>query len=142
MTRDQQSKQRGPQDVLDLPAYTIRETAHHLRLPVTTVRDWLLGRTYPTTEGKRRALPVIKPFYRASVPSFGEWGFVLGALRSLSPTRARLTPGVETRYLTTDLLPSMFRFPKDIAHRKTPINRLDNQVLVRLYEKGFKRYNQ
>jgi len=60
MTRDQQSKQRGPQDVLDLPAYTIRETAHHLRLPVTTVRDWLLGRTYPTTEGKRRALPVIK----------------------------------------------------------------------------------
>ena len=25
---------------------------------------------------------------------------------------------------------------------KTLVNRLDNQVLVRLYEKGFRRYNQ
>ena len=60
MSRQRQSRQQGPPDVLDVPAYTILEAAHHLRLPVTTVRDWLLGRTYPTSEGARRALPVIK----------------------------------------------------------------------------------
>ena len=73
---------------------------------------------------------------------FGEWGFVLGALRPLSPARVRLPAGIKTRHLTPALLPAMFHFPKDIARRKTPVNRLDNQVLVRLYEKGFRRYNQ
>jgi hypothetical protein len=33
-------------------------------------------------------------------------------------------------------------FPKDIQRRQTPVNRLDNQVLVRLYEKGFATYNR
>ncbi|PIE66259.1 MAG: spermidine synthase [Deltaproteobacteria bacterium] len=78
--------------------------------------------------------------YRASVPSFGEWGFSMASKRPLDPTRIKLR-GIETRYLTEPLLPSLFVFPKDIAWRKTPINRLDNQVLVRLYEKGYAGYN-
>jgi len=78
--------------------------------------------------------------YRASVPSFGEWGFVMGSAKPLDPGRVRLT--VKTRYLTPALIPTLFSFPKDIGPRQTPINRLDDQVLVRLYEKGFRRYAQ
>ncbi|MBW2732600.1 MAG: polyamine aminopropyltransferase [Deltaproteobacteria bacterium] len=77
--------------------------------------------------------------YRASVPSFGEWGFVMASLQPLDPARIRLPK--KTRYLTQALLPSLFVFPKDIGPRKTPINRLDNQILIRLYEKGYRRYN-
>lgn len=77
--------------------------------------------------------------YRASVPSFGEWGFVLGSLKPIAPERIRLD--VRTRYLSKQLIPGLFVFPKDIRGRKTPINRLDNQVLIRLYERGYKRYN-
>ena len=101
------------------------------------IANTVAASTISSAGGRLYALP-----YRASVPSFGEWGFVLGALRPLSPARLRLDAKIPTRYLTGELLPSMFRFPKDIAYRKTPINRLDNQVLVRLYEKGFQRYNQ
>ena len=101
------------------------------------IANTVAASTLSSAGGRLIALP-----YRASVPSFGEWGFVLGALRPLSPARVRLPASIKTRYLTAALLPSMFRFPKDIARRKTPVNRLDNQVLVRLYEKGFRRYNQ
>ena len=76
--------------------------------------------------------------YHANVPSFGDWGFVLAARRQLEPGRIRLD--VPTRFLTAELLPKLFVFPKDIGPRETPVNRLDNQALVRLYRDGYGRY--
>ena len=51
----------------------------------------------PPTSPRRRPRCSTLP-YRASVPSFGEWGFVLASLRPLYPEQIRLT--VPTRYLT------------------------------------------
>lgn len=39
------------QDPRELPAYGIREAAHYLRIPQATLRDWVLGRPYPTGTG-------------------------------------------------------------------------------------------
>jgi spermidine synthase len=100
---------------------------------VNTVDATTLGRG--AGGGRLHALP-----YHANVPSFGEWGFVLAASRPLSPAAIRLE--VPTRFLHRELLPTLFVFPRDIARRQTEINRLDNQVLVRLYERGFRRYNR
>ena len=80
--------------------------------------------------------------YHANVPSFGDWGFVVAGLRRLSPDQIRLPQGLKTRFLSPKVIPSLFVFAKDIAWRQTPVNRLDDQVLVRLYERGFRRYNQ
>ena len=85
--------------------------------------------------GKLNTLP-----YYANVPSFGQWGFVLGSMQLLSPARIRFS--VPSRHLTRALLPGMFVFPKDMGPRPTPINRLDNQILVKLYEKGYRTYNR
>ncbi len=80
----------------------------------------------------------VKP-YHANVPSFGEWGFVLASFRPLNTDEIRLE--VETRFLTEELIPRLFVFPKDVGDRETPINRLDNQILVKLYERGFRRFH-
>jgi len=48
-------------DPRDLPAYTTPEAAHYLKLPVATLRSWVLGREYPTASGKRFFKPVIRP---------------------------------------------------------------------------------
>ena len=32
--------------------------------------------------------------------------------------------------------------PADMQRRDTPINRLDNQVLVRLYDRDYRRFNR
>ncbi len=75
--------------------------------------------------------------YHASVPSFGEWGYVLATLDAPRPF-ARLPQGL--RYLTDELLPTLFVFPPDMARVETAVNRLNNQVLVQYYDREWRRY--
>jgi spermidine synthase len=76
--------------------------------------------------------------YHALVPSFGEWGYALGALRPVAvPVGA--PPGL--RYLDDPTLASLFVLGPDMAEVETEVNRLDNQVLVRYYEEEWRRWN-
>jgi spermidine synthase len=76
--------------------------------------------------------------YHALVPSFGEWGFALAALRPFDePTR--LPEGL--RYLDGPTLASLFVFSPDMARVDTEINRLDNQALVHYYEEEWRAWN-
>jgi spermidine synthase len=50
--------------------------------------------------------------YHVNVPSFGEWGFVMAAERPLDPAMA--DPSVDTKFLNDDVVPGLFRFPKDL----------------------------
>jgi len=43
------------------PAYTLAEAARYLKLPVATLRSWVVGRSYPTAEGAGRFQPLIHP---------------------------------------------------------------------------------
>ena len=70
--------------------------------------------------------------YHAYVPSFGEWGFVFAGLDEV-PSRFRDLPA-GLRFLDEAVLPSLFVFPRDLAPGPAPLNRLDNQALVTLYE--------
>ncbi len=49
----------GGEDPRELPSYSIRETAHYLRIPVATLRSWVMGRFYPTEQGERHFAPII-----------------------------------------------------------------------------------
>ena len=76
--------------------------------------------------------------YHALVPSFGEWGYALGALQPFDvPVKA--PPGL--RYLDDRTLASLFVLGPDMAAVDTEVNRLDNQVLVRYYEEEWRRWN-
>jgi len=76
--------------------------------------------------------------YHALVPSFGEWGFVLAALRPFDPPT---TVRAGLRYLDAPTLSAMFVLGPDMAPVETEINRLDNQALVRYYEAEWRRWN-
>lgn len=69
--------------------------------------------------------------YHTYVPSFGEWGFVIA---SMQPYNMPIQYQSGLRYLTPDLAPSLFHFPKDMAPVEAEVNRLNNQVLVQYYE--------
>lgn len=77
--------------------------------------------------------------YRATVPAFGEWGYVLAALRPFE-IPARAPPG-PTKYLDAAVLPGLFVFPPDMARVPAGVNRLDNQILVQFYEEEWSRWN-
>jgi spermidine synthase len=68
--------------------------------------------------------------YHAYVPSFGDWGFTLAAHRPIGAIAA-LPPGL--RFLEPETERLMFDFPPDMARRPTPVNRLDNQAMVRSF---------
>jgi spermidine synthase len=76
--------------------------------------------------------------YHVAVPSFGEWGFVLAAKRPFTVGSA--LPG-QLRALSAELLPSLFVFGPDTGPLESPVNRLNDQVLVRTYEREWKRFD-
>jgi spermidine synthase len=79
--------------------------------------------------------------YHESVPSFGEWGFVL-ASHDTTDAKA-LAPHVPTRYLTPETLQAMFVFGKDMtAPPAVRVNRLDDPVLFRYHRDGWRQFNE
>ena len=76
--------------------------------------------------------------YHALVPSFGEWGFALAALR---PFDVPTVPPPGLRYLDGPTLASLFVLGPDMAPVDAEVNRLNNQALVRYYEEEGRRWN-
>lgn len=44
----------------ELPAYSLAEASHYLRIPLATLRSWVRGRYYPTERGKRFFEPLLE----------------------------------------------------------------------------------
>jgi spermidine synthase len=73
------------------------------------------------------------------VPSFGEWGFVIAGTVPYQPPHT-LPDGL--RYLTVAGVPALFDFPADMQPVPAEPNRLNNQVLVRYYEREWAAINR
>jgi uncharacterized protein (DUF433 family) len=54
------SKQAVNDDPREMPAYSLAEAVHYLRIPLATLRSWVCGRHYPTEGGTRFFKPVIE----------------------------------------------------------------------------------
>ncbi len=89
-------------------------------------------------EATMRASGFATKAYHVAVPSFGEWGFVLGARRAFD-VPARLPAGL--RALSAQILPTLFVFGPDVGPVAAPVNRLNDQVLVRTYEHEWKKFD-
>ncbi len=73
--------------------------------------------------------------YHVYVPAFGEWGFVLAGRGSYE---APLELPAGLKFLSTRILGDMFVFPNDMLPVSVQTNHLNDQVLVRYYEKEWK----
>ncbi|MBI3472051.1 MAG: polyamine aminopropyltransferase [Candidatus Solibacter usitatus] len=70
--------------------------------------------------------------YHVYVPSFGEWGFVLAAQ---GPYQVPSSLPAGLRFLSPHNLAPLFDFPNDMLPAEVEPNRLNDQILVRYYEK-------
>ncbi len=73
--------------------------------------------------------------YHVYVPSFGEWGFILAGPGEYQPPE-NLPAGL--RFLDKRTLAQLFVFPQDMAEVPAEPNRLNDQALVRYYEKEWR----
>jgi spermidine synthase len=78
--------------------------------------------------------------YQVAVPSFGVWGFALAKRAPFEPPRR--APNVALRFLNDAALAAMFEMPADMTPVPVDVNQLDNQVLVRYYEREWRRWQQ
>lgn len=88
---------------------------------------WCIANTMNATGYK--VLP-----YHVYLPSFGDWGYLIGSLNDSSTQHFEALPK-DLRYFDSTAFASMTVFPKDMDHRPTEINRLNNQALVHYFEK-------
>jgi spermidine synthase len=80
--------------------------------------------------------------YHAAVPTFGVWGFALAHIvdpdspteepRKMPPRMIR--PVADLRFLNASTMRSLFELPADLQPIDVPPNRLNDQVLVRMYD--------
>ncbi|MCX5744196.1 MAG: polyamine aminopropyltransferase [Proteobacteria bacterium] len=79
----------------------------------------------------------VKP-YQVTVPSFGVWGYVLARREAFEPPRH--VPDVALRYLNDAALVALFTMPADMTRVPVEVNQLDNQALVRYYEREWRKW--
>lgn len=77
--------------------------------------------------------------FHASVPSFGEWGYFVAAKKQFDPPEKLAE--IPLRFLTAEVMRSLFIFPADMSRVDAEINRLNNQVLVQYYEEEWGRWH-
>ena len=107
-------------------------------LTVQSTSPLIAPRSYWTVATTLEAAGLSARGYHAYVPSFGEWGFTMAA--HTPPGDAVALPP-DLRFLTPASERAMFQFPPDMARRPTPVNRLDNQALVRSFAEEWGRYD-
>ncbi len=92
---------------------------------------WCINATIEAAGFRTRA-------YHLAVPSFAVWGYILASPLPFEIPRHTL-PGL--RHLSDDSMAAMFAFPRDMDRVPAEVNRLDNQVLVHLYTREWKRWS-
>jgi spermidine synthase len=104
---------------------------------VQSTSPMVAPRSYWTVAQTLEAAGLSTRGYHAYVPSFGEWGYTLAAHQP--PVMAAHLPA-GLRFLNAVSEPLMFDFPPDMARRPVPVNRLDNQALVRTFSEEWAKY--
>jgi len=77
--------------------------------------------------------------YRAEVPSFGDWGFVMASDASLSKLSGR-DVFTHAQFLQPALLPVMRVFAKDQSKLDVEVNNIDRPMLLGYYLEGWEKF--
>jgi len=98
---------------------------------------YVARKTFWCVDETLRAAGFLTEPYHQFVPSFGEWGFIVG---SLAPMGAEFRLPTGLRFLNPAGLPALFQFPPDMDRVPVDVNRLNNQALVRYFEEEWADY--
>jgi spermidine synthase len=77
--------------------------------------------------------------YHTYIPSFGEWGYIIGYKEDFNPTHP-YPNGL--KYISPELFRQMCFFSKDMEERPVEVNRLNNQVLVNYFDQEWSKFVQ
>ncbi len=74
------------------------------------------------------------------IPSFGDWGFVMGSKRDLVRTDLSQLDKIHTKFLTDKVMANSFGLPKDVDIIDTKINTLDNPIILQYFLEDWEKW--
>lgn len=77
--------------------------------------------------------------YRADVPSFGDWGFVMASDVNLDTANSRDIFS-QSKFITENMLQPMRIFPKDQLQLDVEVNHIDRPMLLGYYLEGWQNF--
>jgi spermidine synthase len=77
--------------------------------------------------------------YHVNVPSFGEWGFIIGSHRKIDT--AQWKQRIEGRYTDKQTVEASWHFSKDIAYIPLQPNTIDRPTILEHYLEGWQYWN-
>lgn len=110
-----------------------RVVRQHGAMVVQSTSPLYARRSFWCIDETMRAAGLYTQPYHANVPSFGEWGFVLARKVPFDPPSALSIDGL--RYLDDATLRTLFVFPPDMDRVDVEPNVLNEQTLVRYYDR-------
>lgn len=79
--------------------------------------------------------------YHNFVPSFGEWGYILGSLSPFPDSTKNLAFEVPGKYMSSETFATMLVFSEDMKTKANlEVNKLNNQILVNYFEEEWSKY--
>lgn len=77
--------------------------------------------------------------YHVYVPAFGDWGYIIGTHRPFD-LPVEFPEGL--KFINEEVVKSMMVFPNDMLVKNPEINKLNNQILVRIFDEEWANYVQ
>lgn len=109
-------------------------------IAVQSTSPYIAKKSFKIIVNTLKAVDLVTQPYHVYVPSFGEWGYVLASKKAADNKVFSLPDGLQ--FVTSEMIPYLFQFSKDLLSNTTDINRLNNQVLVRTFEQEWEPYSQ
>ena len=74
--------------------------------------------------------------YHSYVPSFGDWGFVLGANKKIDENKIEIN--VPIKYIDKGIIKDFFYIPKDVRRENIKVSTLNDPQILHYYLSGWK----
>jgi spermidine synthase len=75
--------------------------------------------------------------YHVYVPAFGDWGYIIGTHRPFD-LPVEFPEGL--KFINAEVVKSMMVFPNDMLVKNPEVNKLNNQILVRIFDEEWANY--
>ncbi|HXH31540.1 MAG TPA: polyamine aminopropyltransferase [Bacteriovoracaceae bacterium] len=106
---------------------------------VQSTSPYVAKKSFWTVDATLKSTGLKTTPYHVFVPAFGDWGYIIATAHEfVVPTQ--LPAGL--KFLNADVVSSMLVFPEDMTVESSQVNKLNNQVLVRIFDEEWANYVQ
>lgn len=104
---------------------------------IQSTSPYVAKKSFWCVEHTLRSVGFITHPYHVYVPAFGDWGYILISNQNFTPPTS-FPP--QLKYIDAEVSKTLQVFPEDMIVKSNEINKLNNQILVRLFEEEWDEY--